>query len=81
MAKHFIMYGTEHCQYCVMAEQHIRKQGDSVTKFIVGKDISKEEFKEMFPGQTTVPQIIHEGDHVGGYDDLTESYNKGVLNG
>lgn len=81
MAKHFIMYGTEHCQYCTMAEQRIQSNGDTVTKYVVGKDVTKEEFKNLFPGVTTVPQIILDGDHIGGYDDLNESYTRGQLNG
>lgn len=79
--KNFIMYGTDHCQYCMMAEQHIKSRGDTVTKYIVGKDVTKEEFMSLFPGVTTVPQIMLDGSHIGGYDSLTESYNKSLLNG
>lgn len=79
--KNFIMYGTDHCQYCMMAEQHIKAQGDTVTKYIVGRDVTKEEFTNIFPGVKTVPQIMLDGNHIGGYDNLTESYNKSLLNG
>lgn len=79
--RNYILYGTEHCHYCALAEQWIKQRGDNVTKYIVGKDVTKEEFKNIFPGKTTVPQIIEDGKHIGGYTELTESVNAQVLKG
>tara|TARA_R110002096_G_scaffold214784_1_gene402515 strand:- start:794 stop:1036 length:243 start_codon:yes stop_codon:yes gene_type:complete len=77
----YILYGTESCHYCALAEQWIKAKGDTVTKYIVGKDVTKDEFKKLFPGATTVPQIIHDGKHIGGYTELTESVGAQVLKG
>jgi glutaredoxin len=36
----------------------------------IGVDITRDEFMEKFPNARTVPQIIFEGEHIGGYDQL-----------
>lgn len=81
MTKRYIMYGTRTCHYCSLAEQWIKQRGDEVTKFIVGEDISKEDFLEMFGGSTQVPKVLLDGDLIGGYTELTESVNAQLLNG
>jgi glutaredoxin len=38
--------------------------------YTVREDITIEEFKEMFPEARTVPQIVVDGKHIGGYTEL-----------
>ena len=37
---------------------------------LLGKDISRKEFFKKFPDTKTVPQIIIDNKHIGGYNDL-----------
>jgi glutaredoxin len=42
----------------------------------IGHELTREEFVEIFPTVKSVPFIIIDGEHVGGYDKLTEWYNR-----
>ena len=71
----FIIYTKEACPYCDMAKNLMKKNGNSFTEIKLGTDITREEFVFTFPGVKTAPFIIIDGEHIGGYDKLTEWYN------
>jgi glutaredoxin 3 len=47
---------------------------------VVGSDLTREQFLELFPNARTVPQIVINGKLIGGYDNLVE-YFEGTENG
>ena len=63
-----IIYTKENCPFCIKAKELVTKY----VEIVVGKDITREEFLGLFPTAKTVPQIIIDGTHVGGYTDLVE---------
>ena len=67
-----IIYTKENCPYCVKAKQLVPEY----TEIVIGKDITREEFLDLFPNAKTVPQIIIEGEHIGGYTDLVDYFNR-----
>lgn len=66
------IYTKTACPYCSKAKQHLDKMGIEYNEVEVGQDITTEEFKMRFNGATTVPQIILDENHIGGYDDLVK---------
>ena len=54
----------------------MKKKGHEYTEIKIGQDIMREEFIFTFPGVKTVPFIIINGEHIGGYDRLTEWFSK-----
>lgn len=66
------VYSKPNCPYCDMAKDTFRNTGVQYKEIVVGFDMSREEFYLKFPGHRTVPQILINGHHVGGYSDLTE---------
>ena len=68
--KKIVMYSTEFCPYCVMAEKLLRSKGAEVEKVRI--DLEPARRTEMLEktGRRTVPQIYIGETHVGGYDDL-----------
>ena len=66
------IYSRDNCPFCDMAKDTMKKHGVQFNEHVVGSDISREEFFQKFPGARTVPQILINGHHVGGYTDLTE---------
>ena len=65
------IYGTTHCTVCDKAKQ-LLTQHDKPYTFI---DVAEDEditaaFFKRFPGVRTVPQIVVEDEHIGGYHDL-----------
>jgi glutaredoxin len=66
------IYSKPNCPYCDMAKNVVRGASLQFTEYVVGSDVTREEFLQKFPNSRTVPQIILNGHHIGGYNDLTE---------
>jgi glutaredoxin 3 len=66
------IYGKENCGYCNMAKQLCdSKQLDYVYKNL-GEDYSQDQFFAQFPTARTFPQIIFNGEAIGGFNELRE---------
>jgi glutaredoxin 3 len=66
------VYSKDNCPYCVKAKNLLNARGIEFTEIKIGVDITRDEFLETFPSARTVPQIILEGEHIGGYTKLVE---------
>ncbi len=76
-----VMYSGKDCPYCVQALGLLKDNGVEVTEIKVGSDIGTQEFKDAIFGlanivPTTVPQIVLDGEYVGGCDDLIAYYER-----
>lgn len=79
--QHVLMYCTEVCPYCVLAERLLRARGvTEIEKIRV--DLEPELRVAMMErtGRRTVPQIYIGTHYVGGYDDLAALEHSGELN-
>ena len=65
------IYGTTNCTFCDKAKQLLMQHDKDYTFIDVAEDedITAAFFKR-FPGVRTVPQIVVEDEHIGGYHDL-----------
>tara|TARA_B100000902_G_C27216611_1_gene867331 strand:- start:1019 stop:1237 length:219 start_codon:yes stop_codon:yes gene_type:complete len=66
------IYGKEHCPFCDMAKVLCTQKQEEYKYFQLGTDFTREEMIEKFPTARTFPQIILEGESIGGYDKLKE---------
>ena len=71
-----IVYTKDNCPYCVKAKALLKGYGLEYVETVIGKDITREEFLDIFPTAKTVPQIILDGERIGGYDDLAKRLAK-----
>jgi glutaredoxin 3 len=79
MAK-VVMYSTEVCPYCIRAEQLLQRKGvTSIEKIRIDLDPELRIAMVEKTGRRTVPQIFINEQHVGGYDDLAELDQAGLL--
>ncbi|AWW46882.1 glutaredoxin 3 [Polynucleobacter paneuropaeus] len=75
-----MMYSTQVCPYCVMAEKLLQKKGVSnLEKVLIDKDPAQRQIMMTKTGRRTVPQIYIGDTHVGGYDDLVALDRAGQL--
>jgi len=75
-----IMYSTQVCPYCVMAEKLLQKKGVAdLEKILIDRDPAQRELMMARTGRRTVPQIYIGETHVGGYDDLVALDRAGNL--
>jgi len=66
------IYGKTQCPYCDMAKALCEQKGLDFKYKLFGEDFSREELMETFPGARTFPQIIVDGNKIGGYTELKE---------
>jgi glutaredoxin 3 len=79
MAK-VVMYSTEVCPYCIRAEQLLQRKGvTAIEKIRIDLDPELRIAMVEKTGRRTVPQIFINEQHVGGYDDLAELDQAGLL--
>jgi glutaredoxin 3 len=75
-----VMYSTQVCPYCQMAERLLKSRGvPHVEKILIDRDPLRREEMMKRTGRRTVPQVFIGETHVGGYDDLSALDRAGGL--
>ena len=64
------IYGKENCPYCDKAKALCEREDMEYTYKQLGIDFEREELMETFPGARTFPQIIVDGNKIGGFTEL-----------
>ena len=76
---HVVMYCTDTCPFCKNAEKLLQAKGVEIEK--INTDDEPDRFAEVVAkiGRDSVPQIFIDGQHVGGFDDISELDMDGEL--
>ena len=68
------IYSKEQCPYCDMAErvaqQFIQESEHKYTKYMLDVDFNRDDMIEKFPTARTFPQIMIDGEPIGGYTEF-----------
>ncbi len=64
------IYSKPQCPFCVQAQNLAEQKGYDLTYKMLDEDFSREELFETFPGARTFPQIIVDGEKIGGFTDF-----------
>ena len=77
-----IVYSKPACQFCDKAKALLTQLKIEYTERVVTKDISLEElFEELGKTVRTIPQIVIDENHIGGFNELREHFvDKGMIN-
>ncbi len=69
---HVMMYYTNTCPFCNNAEKLLASKGVEIEK--INTEQEPEKFAKIVAqiGSSSVPQIFIDGQHIGGFDDLSE---------
>ena len=68
------IYGTDNCNYCRKAKQLLMAHDKAYTFIDVSESVDvNRAFFNRFPGVSTVPQIVLDEEHIGGYTELQKS--------
>ena len=65
------IFGKPDCIHCEKAKFLCKQKGIGYSYQEPGKDFEMGFILEKIPGEKTFPQIIINGKHIGGYDDLS----------
>ena len=76
------VYSKPACQFCDKAKALLTQLKIEYTERVVTKDISLEElFEELGKPVRTIPQIVIDENHIGGFNELREHFvDKGMIN-
>jgi glutaredoxin 3 len=78
--KEVVMYSTQVCPYCQMAERLLKTRGVAhIEKILIDREPNKRVEMMTRTGRRTVPQIYIGEQHIGGYDDLAALDRAGGL--
>ena len=72
--KKIIIYSTDWCRYCDLAKMFLDKKGWKYEEINIDKHGWKRSKLLEVGKATTVPQIVIDGEPIGGYDDLIKLY-------
>jgi len=64
------IYSKPQCPYCVQAKALAERKGYNVIYKMLDEDFDREALMETFPGARTFPQIIVDGEKIGGYQEF-----------
>jgi glutaredoxin 3 len=64
------IYSKPQCPYCVQAKALAEREGYELTYKMLDEDFDRETLMETFPGARTFPQIIVDGEKIGGYTEF-----------
>ena len=64
------IYSKPQCPYCDMAKNLAEREGYELTYKMLDEDFDRETLMETFPGARTFPQIIVDGNKIGGYTEF-----------
>ena len=66
------IYGKDNCPYCDKAKSLCERIGEEYEYKLLGTDFTGQEMMQTFPTARTFPQIIVDGNKIGGYTELEE---------
>ena len=70
MSKVVEIYSKPACPFCVKAKALAEQQGYDLTYKMLDEDFTREELFETIPTARTFPQIIVDGEKIGGYTEF-----------
>jgi len=83
MSNKIQIYSKPNCQYCTKTKQLIKTLGFEYEEKMFGKDFNTPEelYEAIGKRVRTIPQIVIEDKHIGGYNELIEYFSdKGLVN-
>ena len=70
------IYSKPQCPFCVQAKALAERKGYDLTYKMLDEDFDREALMETFPGARTFPQIIVDGDKIGGFTEFKALVDK-----
>lgn len=68
----YTLYTKDDCTFCDQAKNLLRTKGIPFETYKLGEDISREQLLAKIPTARTMPQIMKDGQVIGGYTELKQ---------
>jgi len=66
------IYSRPGCKWCETSKSLLELRGIEYNELMLDVDITADQLKQLVPGARSVPQIMDDGIHIGGYKELAE---------
>ena len=66
------IYSRPGCKWCDTSKSLLELRGIEYNELMLDVDITADQLKQLVPGARSVPQIMDDGIHIGGYKELAE---------
>ena len=74
------MYTSSGCGYCSKIKELLRRVDLDYTEYRLGQDFDREQFTDMFPNASGYPQLVIDGECIGGLTDSVRYFvEKGMV--
>jgi len=70
------IYSRPGCKYCDLSKTLLEVHNCEYNELMLEVDITVDQLKELVPGAKSVPQIMDDNIHIGGYNELVEYLNR-----
>jgi glutaredoxin 3 len=77
--KRVVMYTTDFCPYCIGAKALLQKRGVAFEEINLARDPDSRRQLAERTGMATFPQIVIDGEPLGGFQELAEAARSGRL--
>lgn len=74
--KNVVVYGKDNCVFCIYAERILEQMNVDYTMKKLGVDFEREELLTINPEAKSYPQIIIDGNAIGGYSELRNIFTQ-----
>ena len=68
----FTVYTKDNCTFCDQAKALLQQKGMAFQTLKLGADVTREELLAKIPTARTMPQILKDGQPIGGYTELKQ---------
>ena len=68
----FVIYSKEGCPYCIKIKQVMELKELSHVVYSLNHDFTKEQFYDQFGEGSTFPQVVYNGENLGGCTDTVK---------
>jgi|TARA_R110001592_G_scaffold231817_2_gene489010 glutaredoxin 3 len=70
------IYSKPQCPFCVQAKALAERKGYELTYKMLDEDFTREDLMETFPTARTFPQIVVDGNKIGGFTEFKALVDK-----
>jgi thioredoxin reductase (NADPH) len=70
------VYTKPDCSYCNLTKTFLEGNSIPFKEYKIGADVTRDEVVAKFPNARTVPIILLDSEHIGGYNELIEHITK-----
>lgn len=78
--KEIVVWTKYGCTYCDQAKALLKQKSMKFEERKIGDGWTKEDLLEAIPSARTVPQIVIDGDKIGGYSELKKLFESDNVN-